>query len=76
MQRAPFPSPAPQLFPQTMMSAVTDYKKMAADYATVSDPAVKASYKVVLDKKIGDLRASLTSYTTTASAAIDALVVA
>jgi hypothetical protein len=59
-----------------MVSAVTDYKKMVADYATVSDPAVKASYKVVIDKKIGDLRASLTSYTTAASAAIDALVVA
>ena len=59
-----------------MTAAVIDYKKMAADYATVSDPAVKASYKVVLDNKIAELRASLTSYTTTASAAIDALVVA
>jgi hypothetical protein len=75
MQLPKMLSPTPQPFPQSMTAAVMDYKKMAADYATVSDPTVKASYKVVLDKKIGDLRASLTAYTTTASAAIDALVV-
>ena len=68
-------SSTPQPFPNSMMAAVIDYKKLAADYATVTEPSVKASYKVVLDKKIEDLRASLTAYTTTASAAIDALVV-
>ena len=66
----------PQPFPNSMMAAVIDYKKLAADYATVTEPSVKASYKVVLDKKISDLRASLNAYMTTASAAIDALVVA
>jgi hypothetical protein len=69
-------SSTPQPFPNSMMAAVIDYKKLAADYATVTEPSVKASYKVVLDKKISDLRASLNAYMTTASAAIDALVVA
>jgi len=67
---------ASQTFPVSMIPAVTDYRKLASDYPGITDEAIKASYKVVLDKKIADLRAALTAYTETASAAIDALAVA
>lgn len=65
----------PSIFPQVMMSAVSDYKKLAADYSTITDEAVKVSYKVVLDKKIADLQAMLSQYNATALAAIESLKV-
>jgi len=67
--------PQSQPFPQFMSVAVSDYKKLAADYSTITDPSLKASYKVVLDKKITDLEAMLSQYNATALAAIDALKV-
>ena len=75
MPTLPLPVPSQQ-FPSLMNSAVLDYKKMAAEYQSVSDETVKASYKVILDKKISDLRRMLSEYTSSASAAIDELVVA
>jgi len=75
MPTLPLPLP-PQPFPTFMNSAVLDYRKMAAEYQSVSDETVKASYKVILDKKIADLRVMLSEYTSSASAAIDELVIA
>jgi hypothetical protein len=65
-----------QIFPSTMVSVIADYKKMASEYASSSDETIRASYKVILDKKIADLRVMLLAYTSSASSAIDALVVA
>jgi len=65
----------PQPFPQFMLVAVTDYKKLAADYSAITDGNLKASYKVVLDKKIADLQVMLAQYNATALAAINALQV-
>ena len=65
-----------QIFPSSMVAAVADYRKMASDYASSSDDTIRASYKVILDKKISDLRVMLAAYTSSASSAIDALVVA
>ena len=71
----PLPVPS-QPFPSSMLSAVADYRKMALDYESTTDPTIKASYKVVLDKKLADLRETLATYTATASAALSELAVA
>lgn len=68
--------PQTQPFPQVMLTAVADYKKLAADYASVEDATVKASYKIVLDKKLADLQVMLSTYNSTALAALQALQVA
>ena len=65
-----------QIFPANMVSAVADYKRIVADHNSVSDGTIKAAYKVILDKKIADLRVMLSEYVSSASSAIDALVVA
>lgn len=65
----------PSIFPQVMMSAVEDYKKLAADYSSITDEVVKVSYKVVLDKKISDLEEMLATYNSRALAGIQALKV-
>jgi hypothetical protein len=65
----------PNQIPQFMMVAVMDYKKLAAEYPNITDSALKASYKAVLDKKIADLQAMLATYNANAVAAINALQV-
>ena len=75
MPTLPLPLPSTP-FPSTMLAAVMDYRKMASDYESTSDATIKASYKVILDKKIADLRQALAAYMATANAEIDALVVA
>lgn len=72
----PPPMQLPQPFPQFMLVAVADYRKLASDYAKITDESLKASYKAVLDKKLSDLREMLATYNTTALAAITALQVA
>lgn len=72
----PPPIQMPNQIPPFMMIAVADYKKLAADYGDITDPALKASYKAVLDKKIADLQAMLATYNANALAAINALQVA
>lgn len=71
--------PAPQQqqsqFPAFMLTAVADYKKLAAEYPNITDPSLKVAYKAVLDKKLGDLQGMLTQYHTTVTAAISALQV-
>ena len=64
-----------QIFPPSILVAVGDYKKLAADYPNIADPTIKASYKMVLDKKLADLQEMLTAYCSTASAALSALAV-
>ena len=61
------------IFPMFMTGAVADYKKLAADYSSITDPSIKASYKVVLDKKIADLEEMLAQYNLTALNGIHAL---
>lgn len=70
------PLQMPNVIPQFMMIAVTDYKKLAAEYPNITDDGLKASYKAVLDKKIADLQAMLATYNANAVAAINALQVA
>lgn len=62
-------------FPVFMLTAVADYKKLAAEYPKITDPSLKDAYKAVLDKKLGDLQDMLTQYYTTVTAAISALQV-
>ena len=75
MPTLPLPAPI-QTFPNFMNASVADYRKLAADYLTITDESVRASYKVVLDKKIADLHVMLQTFTSVASSAIDAMKVA
>jgi len=65
----------PYIFPMSMLPAVADYKKLAADYPEITDPTLKSAYKAVLDKKIADLQATLAAYASTASSEIASLAV-
>lgn len=69
-------SQVPSQIPQFMMVAVMDYKKLAVDYSTITEESLKASYKAVLDKKLGDLHVMLATYNSNAISAINALQVA
>ena len=75
MPTLPIPNSS-SVFPSNVLFAVGDYKKLAADYPNIADPAIKASYKVVLDKKLADLHEMLNAYCATASAALSELAVA
>ena len=62
-------------FPAFMLTAVADYKKLAAEYPNITDASLKEAYKAVLDKKLADLQDMLTQYHATVSSAIVALQV-
>ena len=70
------PTPLVKVLPQFMISAAVDYKTLAADYQSITDPALKSAYKAVLDKKIADLHAMLATYTSAAAEAIAEMAVA
>jgi hypothetical protein len=62
-------------FPQPLLTAVTDYKKLVTDYNNISDPTLKSAYKMVLTDKLTALNGMANVYASTVQTNIQALAV-
>lgn len=74
MSTGTVPVKSPNLPPQ-LMQAVSLYRALCADYATITDPTVKAAYLTVLNSKYSALTSNINEYTTSIQSYISSIQV-